>query len=114
MANQLKMAKIHSILTLHQNGWSNRRIAKELCIHRDAVRRHIRLTREQDSKPAKAPPGSGDSEAAKPAKAPMRRYETRSTIMTSNRPPSPRAYRAQKSARNMPWRRRPRLPQSWL
>jgi transposase len=69
MANQLKMAKINSILTLHQNGWSSRRIAKELCIHRDTVRRHIRLAREQDSKPAKAPPGLDDSEQAKPAKA---------------------------------------------
>lgn len=69
MANQLKMAKVHSILTLHQNGWSSRRIARELGVHRDTVRRHLRLAKEP-AKPAKAPPGSDASAAAKPAKAP--------------------------------------------
>ena len=80
MANQLKMANIQSILALHHNGWSNRRIAKELCIHRDTVGRYICLSREQDlpasqadSKPAKAIIGSNDSGndpgQAKPAKA---------------------------------------------
>jgi len=65
MANELKMAKVQSILTLHQRGWSNRRIAKELGIHRDTVGRHLRLARKAaassqsgGSKPAKAPPGS--------------------------------------------------------
>ena len=66
MANELKMAKVQSILTLHERGWSNRRIAKELGIHRDTVGRHVRLARKDaspgdsgNSKPAKAPPGSG-------------------------------------------------------
>lgn len=70
MANRLKMAKIHSILTLHQRGWSSRRIAKVLGVHRDTVRRHIRLEKQEAANPAKAPPGSGGPEAAKPAKAP--------------------------------------------
>jgi DNA-binding NarL/FixJ family response regulator len=39
MANQLKMAVIDTILTLHAQGWSNRRIADTLDIHRDTVRR---------------------------------------------------------------------------
>jgi IS30 family transposase len=34
MANLLKMAKIDAIRALHQRKWSNRRIAKELGIHR--------------------------------------------------------------------------------
>ena len=30
MANRLKVANVHAVLTLHQQGWSNRRIAREL------------------------------------------------------------------------------------
>jgi transposase len=60
MANLLKMAMIETIVRLHQQGWSNRRIAKELGIDRDAVSRHVRQARgaPADSKAAKAPPGS--------------------------------------------------------
>ncbi len=54
MANQLKMAKINAILTLHQQGWSNRRIAEQLGIHRETVARYLAL----DAKPAEAPAGS--------------------------------------------------------
>jgi transposase len=43
MANQLKMATIDAILTLHQRNWSIRRIAKELHLHRDTVSRHLQL-----------------------------------------------------------------------
>jgi len=57
MANRLKMAKVQSILTLHQRGWSQRRIARELGVHRETVARHIEAT-VSDSKPAKAPTGS--------------------------------------------------------
>ena len=71
MANQLKMALIETILTLHRRRWSQRRIARELNIHRDTVARYIREAASR-SKPAKAPIGSevadGDS---KPAKAPL-------------------------------------------
>jgi len=80
MANELKMAQTQSILTLHERGWSNRRIAKELGIHRDTVSRHVRLAREggspedsDGSKPAKAPPGSpGESNGCRSACAPFR------------------------------------------
>ena len=64
MANELKMAKVHSILTLHQQGHSYRRIAELLGVHRETVARYV----HQASKPAKAPPGSIES---KPAKAPL-------------------------------------------
>ena len=67
MANELKVAKVLSIKALHAQGWSQRRIARELGINRETVARHLRTL----SKPAKAPtgsePGVGDS---KPAKAP--------------------------------------------
>ena len=87
MANLLKMAMIDTIVRLHRQGWSNRRIARELGIDRDAVSRHIRQARAnpkaakappgseeeaESSKAAKAPPGSGDgSDSSKAAKAPL-------------------------------------------
>ena len=63
MANHLKVAKVLSIRTLHAQGWSQRRIARELGINRETVARYLQAA----AKPAKAPPGSEDS---KPAKAP--------------------------------------------
>ena len=41
MANRLKMALVQSILTLHGHGWSRRRIARELGVHRETVGRHV-------------------------------------------------------------------------
>lgn len=41
MSNQLKMAIVSSILTLHKRGWSQRRIARELGISRTTVRRYL-------------------------------------------------------------------------
>jgi len=91
MANYLTMAQVQTVLQLKDRGWSNRRIERELGIHRETVARYLRLREIQvndsgpaelesakpvdgrailatagaplgDSKPAKAPPGSdGDS-----------------------------------------------------
>jgi transposase len=70
MANQLKMAIIESILTLHQRGWSKRRIARELGLDRETVARHLRLAAE--SKPASAPADSpAPAEGSNPAIAPI-------------------------------------------
>jgi transposase len=55
MANNLKMDLVHTILSLHKLAWSDRRIARELGIHRETVARHIRLA-EADSKPAREAP----------------------------------------------------------
>ncbi len=55
MAIHLKVAMIDLILKLHGLRWSNRRVARELGIHRDTVARHLRLA---GFEPAKAPPGS--------------------------------------------------------
>ena len=57
MANQLEVAKVNSILVLHRRGWSCRRIAAALDVHRETVLRYVRLARD-GPKPAKAPPGS--------------------------------------------------------
>ena len=46
MANQLKMADIQCIITLHGRGWSRRRIARELGMDRETVARHLRLSAE--------------------------------------------------------------------
>jgi len=67
MANRLKMAKITSILTLHEQGWSARRIARELAVDRETVRRYIR---GPDSKPAIAPSGFEETQTSNPANAP--------------------------------------------
>src|SRR5262245_49417657 len=71
MANLLKMALSETIRTLHRRGWSQRRIAGELGVHRETVARHLRLP-EPDPKPANAPLGSDPVEdAPKPANAPL-------------------------------------------
>ena len=54
MANQLKMALVDSIITLHGHGWSRRRIARELGIHRETVGRYVCLSARPASN---APPG---------------------------------------------------------
>jgi transposase len=59
MANQLKMAMIDTIVTLLERGWSYRRIAREVGIHRETVARYDRLRREEAAvKPAIPTPGS--------------------------------------------------------
>jgi transposase len=71
MANLLKMALIESIFTLHERGWSARRIARELGIHRETVARHLQQG-PIPSKPAIAPIGSEATEPeSKPAIAPI-------------------------------------------
>src|SRR5262249_30736120 len=66
MANQLKMALVEAILTLHQRGWSHRRIARELGIHRQTVARQLQLA-GATATPAVAPRGP---EAPPPAPNP--------------------------------------------
>jgi hypothetical protein len=46
MANRLKMARVQSILLLHEQGWSRRRIARELSIDCEPVSRYVRLDQQ--------------------------------------------------------------------
>src|SRR5205823_4484133 len=59
MANQLKMALVDSIITLHGHGWSHRRIARELGIHRETVGRYV-----NGVEPAKAGSAPGSEPAS--------------------------------------------------
>ncbi len=69
MTNQIKMAVSDSIHVLVAQGWSQRRIARELGLNRETVSRHIRLGAEA-SKPAIVPTGIEEPEAPKPANVP--------------------------------------------
>lgn len=65
--NQLNVAKQNAIIALAAKGWSYRRIARELGIHRETVARYVRLGAQagEESKPAKVTPGSGERKPAK-------------------------------------------------
>jgi transposase len=80
------MATIDYILTLHQRGWSQRRIARELNIDRETVARHLRV-RGPASKPANAPLGSNPTEPdSKPANAPIGSDAIEATSKPANAP----------------------------
>ena len=65
MANRLKMARVQSILSLRAQGWSRRRIARELGIDRETVSRYVELDQQ-----SAATLESGDG-VSKPANAPI-------------------------------------------
>ena len=70
MANRIKVAIGSSIIVLRRQGWSFRKIAQTLGIHRETVSRHVRL-HEAESKPAtNSPPGTGAEVGSKPANPP--------------------------------------------
>ena len=62
MANRLKMAKVNAIVELREQGWSFRRIARELGVHRDTVSRVAREAAVA-AKPAKVTLGSAGAAA---------------------------------------------------
>ena len=59
---RLAVSLQQSILTLHERGWSARRIARELGIHRETVGRELKV-----SKPAKVATGPDGTQDSKPA-----------------------------------------------
>jgi transposase len=67
--NQLNVSLQHSIATLAANGWSARRIARELGVHRETVGRYLRPP-QPVSKPAIVPTGSPEAPDSKPAIVP--------------------------------------------
>jgi len=77
MANQLQVATVHSILTLRERGWSQRRLARTLGTHRETVARYLQLDHagcgppEDDPKPAKPAHGSGPRSQCEPYRVPV-------------------------------------------
>ncbi len=67
MANYIKVAVRNSILTLFERGWSQRKIARELGIHRETVARYIRIEEASGSKPAISTAGNDPLPRSKPA-----------------------------------------------
>src|SRR5216684_1625595 len=59
--NQLNVNQQQTILTLHEQGWSKRRIARELGLDRATVRKYLAGI----SNPATPQPGSGEPEPSK-------------------------------------------------
>jgi transposase len=84
MANQLKMAAIDAILTLHAQGWSQRAIARRLGVHRETVSRHIRLA-SSISKPAILHAGTGAD--GSPSPAPESGFSKPANLHTGDMPP---------------------------
>jgi transposase-like protein len=86
MANHLKVAEVLTIQALFDQGWSQRRIARELGINRETVARHLKSY----SKPAKAPTESVDPNQPLTTKRPPGR-RTQPAIqnqpVTAKRPP---------------------------
>ena len=62
MSNVLKVSLLAAIYSLHDKGWSRRRIARELGLNRETVGRYLRL-----AKPAISTAGFEEPCQAKPA-----------------------------------------------
>jgi DNA replication protein DnaC len=97
MSNVLKVSHQEATRSLYKKGWSQRRIARELGINRRTVRRYVEEESKCTSISKYLKPdlliiddmGAQDPAAKKRRnllEIIMRRYENRSTLMTSNRP----------------------------
>ena len=89
MANRLKMAKIDAIVQLHEQNWSNRRIATELGIHRDTVARVVRTIERIGQPTAKQATQEG-------APLEQNRPPDQGAPLDQNRPPPPGRLRRRK------------------
>ena len=66
MANMLKMERIHVIQELYDKGWTQRRIARELGVHRKTIRRHLPVASDPEDPKCTIPtPGSGSGPDSK-------------------------------------------------
>ena len=66
--NQLKVNRQHTIVSLFEQGWSKRRIARELALDRATVRKYLAVVRPKSPTPQT---GSNQSEQAKPPTPPQ-------------------------------------------
>jgi len=88
--NELKMDIQQAISALSSNGWSQRRIARELKIDRETVARYRLLARERaEPKPAIVPAGSPPAEGANPAIVPPGPEVTTAPSPPPAEPPKP-------------------------
>jgi len=62
MANHLKMAEIQAIQVLRKQGWSYRRIGRELGIHRETVKRYCVLAAGEGGQNRPNPPPGSDTQ----------------------------------------------------
>src|SRR5580704_14149669 len=100
MPNLLKAAMLDTIQSLHQRGWSRRRIARELGIDRETVARHLGQV-QAGSKPAIAPPGSAPPDgSSKPAIAPPGSTDPPAP---GSEPVAPASQRAGRASECEPW-----------
>ena len=112
MANELKMAMVQSILSLHQKGWSHRRSAWELGIDRGAVARRVRLAAEAaqaERCSARAGGGTGrvnDPPMRRPTRPPNRLIRRPPQRQKVNRLPANPAPSVQNAPRAVPTRLR--------
>jgi transposase len=87
MSNLLKVAMIDAILSLHRQGLSQRRIARELGVNRETVARYLSEVGTAP-KPGNAPPGSSAAEAEpKPANASSGSSAAEAEPKPANAPP---------------------------
>ena len=68
--NELDVSLQQSITTLAGHGWSQRKIARELGVHRETVGRYLARTKAA-AKPAMVPLGSPEPGDSKPAIPPI-------------------------------------------
>jgi transposase len=89
MSNLLKVAMIDVIISLHRQGLSQRRIARELGVNRETVARYLRRAKIAPE-PANAPSGSiADGVESKPANAPPGSAAPDTAIERGVPPPGP-------------------------
>ena len=97
--NQLKVNQQHTIIALHEQGWSKRRIARELALDRATVRKYLAASA---AKPATLQTGSGQAEGSKSPTP-----HTGSAEVTEAKPPTPQTGSDSKSGPASlcdPWR----------
>jgi len=65
MANVPRMATVQAIVGLWKQGWSLRRIARELGVHRETVSRYVAQTGAKPANPTAGAEGEGSPKPAK-------------------------------------------------
>jgi IS30 family transposase len=79
---QLKVNQQQSIIALHQQGWSRRRIARELGLDRGTVRKYL----AGKSKSSTPQAGSGETSSPKPATNPQTGSEEANSAKPARNP----------------------------